>query len=78
MSRPLAIADWSALDEPARTALLRRPAQRDAAAVAERARHIVDDVRARGDAALREYTEQLDGVRLDSFAVSEAEFAADS
>jgi histidinol dehydrogenase len=76
MSRPLAIADWSALDEPARTALLRRPAQRDAAAVAERARHIVDDVRARGDAALREYTEQLDGVRLDSFAVSEAEFAA--
>ena len=74
MSRPLVIADWNTLDEPARGALLRRPAQRDAAAVADRARHIVDEVRTRGDAALRQYTEQLDGVRLDSFEVSDAEF----
>ena len=35
-------------------------------------------MRERGDAALREYTEQLDHVRLDSFAVAvaEDEFAA--
>jgi histidinol dehydrogenase len=68
--------DWAALDEAARDALLRRPAQRDAAGLLERARRIVEDVRARGDEALREYTEQLDGVRLEAFAVGQAEFAA--
>jgi histidinol dehydrogenase len=36
----------------------------------------VGDVRERGDAALREYTERLDKVRLESFAVDAAEFAA--
>ncbi|HET7203886.1 MAG TPA: histidinol dehydrogenase, partial [Steroidobacteraceae bacterium] len=76
MKRPLEILDWVALDESRREALLRRPAQRDAAGLVERARRIVDDVRARGDAALREYTEKLDGVRLESFAVTEMEFAA--
>ena len=32
---------------------------------------IVEDVRERGDAALREYTERLDGVQLESFRVPE-------
>jgi histidinol dehydrogenase len=76
MSRPLAILDWAALDEARRTELLRRPAQRDAAGLLERVRRIVDDVRARGDEALREYTETLDRVRLESFLVSAEEFAA--
>ncbi|HET9694409.1 MAG TPA: histidinol dehydrogenase [Steroidobacteraceae bacterium] len=76
MNRPLDVLDWSVLDEDRRRALLRRPAQRDAAGLMERARRIVDDVRVRGDDALGEYTEQLDGVRLDSFAVTEAEFQA--
>jgi histidinol dehydrogenase len=75
MKSPLDILDWQKLDESARTAVLRRPAQRDAAGLLERARQIVDDVRARGDDALREYTERLDGVRLESFAVTEQEFA---
>ncbi|MEG1197346.1 MAG: histidinol dehydrogenase [Raoultibacter sp.] len=34
---------------------------------------IVEDVKARGDEALRDYTERFDGVALDSFRVSEAE-----
>jgi histidinol dehydrogenase len=66
--------DWSTLPDSDRAELLRRPAQRDAAGLRDKASRIVADVRARGDAALREYTERLDGVRLDSFAVSDAEF----
>jgi histidinol dehydrogenase len=76
MKRALEIVDWLVLDAPGRAALLRRPAQRDAAGLLEQVRRIVDDVRAGGDDAVRRYTEQLDGVRLESFAVSEAEFAA--
>jgi len=72
----LSILDWTALDEAERTAVLRRPAQREAASLLERAGRIVGDVRDRGDAALREYTETLDRVRLESFAVSAAEFSA--
>lgn len=76
MNLPLEILDWSSLDEARRDAVLRRPAQRDAAGLLDRTRRIVEDVRARGDEALREYTEKLDGVRLESFAVTPAEFAA--
>jgi histidinol dehydrogenase len=76
MTASLSILDWSALDEAQRTAVLRRPAQREAASLLERAGRIVADVRGRGDAALREHTERLDKVRLDSFAVGATEFAA--
>jgi histidinol dehydrogenase len=76
MSGPLAILDWAELDESRRAALLRRPAQRDTADLVERVRRIVNDVRARGDEALREYTEALDRVRLESFLVTAEEFAA--
>ena len=31
---------------------------------------IVEDVRERGDAALREYTEKFDGVRIEDFRIS--------
>jgi histidinol dehydrogenase len=76
MKSPLDILDWRKLDEATRAAVLRRPAQRDAAGLLERTRLIVDDVRARGDDALRDYTERLDGVRLETFAVAEQEFEA--
>jgi histidinol dehydrogenase len=72
----LAILDWASLDEAQRAAVLRRPAQREAASLLERTGRIVSDVRERGDAALREYTEKLDKVRLESFAVGADEFAA--
>lgn len=39
-------------------------------------RAILDDVRARGDAAVRDVTERYDGVRLEQFEVTEAEIAA--
>ena len=76
MKSPLDILDWNTLDEARRDAVLRRPSQRDAAGLLDQARRIVDDVRSRGDEALREYTARLDGVQLESFGVSDAEFAA--
>ena len=76
MKTALEILDWTLLDDARRAAVLRRPAQRDAAGLLAQVRRIVEDVRAGGDDALRRYTERLDGVRLESFAVSEAEFAA--
>lgn len=74
MSAALAILDWASLDESARHDALRRPARHDAAALNARVAAIVEDVRARGDAALREYTAELDRARLESFRVTEAEF----
>jgi histidinol dehydrogenase len=38
--------------------------------------HIIGDVRAKGDEALFDYTEKLDGVRLDSLEVDRQEIAA--
>jgi len=76
MTAPLEILDWNELDETRRSELLRRPAQRAAAELMERAGRIVADVRARGDEALREYTAKLDRVSLESFAVTAQEFAA--
>ena len=39
----------------------------------ESAKRIVDDVKVNGDAAVRKYTKQFDGVDLDSFALTEGE-----
>ena len=76
MSVPLDILDWPSLAEDSRREALRRPAQRDASALLEKAGRIVSEVRTRGDAALSEFTAQFDGVRLESFAVGSAEFEA--
>ena len=76
MNAPLAIHDWTTLDEAGRSALLRRPAQRDAAGLATGVAAIVANVRERGDAALREYTAKFDGVEVDDLAVGAAEFDA--
>ncbi|MCL2332488.1 MAG: histidinol dehydrogenase [Actinomycetia bacterium] len=56
-------------------ALLERSGGIDAA-VEDVARTIVEDVRARGDAALREYTARFDGAELGELRVSPAEIAA--
>jgi len=72
----LARHDWTALSAAERTALLRRPAQRDAAELERAVAAIIADVRARGDAALADYSRRFDGVVPDTLAVGEAEFRA--
>jgi histidinol dehydrogenase len=69
------ILDWNRLSPAEQHAALSRPAQRDAKAVAAAAQDIIDAVRARGDAALAEFTQRFDGVRVPDVAVSEQEFA---
>ena len=68
--------DWNALDAEARAQALLRPVQAVAAQTRAAVSALIEDVRARGDAALREITQRFDGVALDSLEVSTAEFAA--
>ena len=70
------IVDWKSLSAAGALAMLRRPALRDAGAIANAARQIIDEVRRDGDAALRDLTQRFDGVQLDAFAVGAEEIAA--
>jgi histidinol dehydrogenase len=67
---------WNSLSKLEQQALLKRPAQRNADAVAASARRIIEQVRRDGDAALLELTEEFDAVRLEGLKVSAAEFRA--
>ena len=68
--------DWNALDDGERTQALRRPVQAVSDALRVGVQAIFDDVEARGDDALRDYTERFDGVALADFEVDDEEFAA--
>lgn len=46
----------------------------DGSSVEQSVRQIISEVRARGDAALYDYTERFDGAKLDALAVSDGEF----
>ncbi len=72
----LSLLEWSSLSADERRAALRRPAQADADGLHRRVREIINDVRARGDQALLDFTERFDGVKLRSLEVDAAEFAA--
>lgn len=76
MNATTAILKWSDIDEAQRSRFLRRPTQAVSADVQAGVAAILERVRQRGDAALRELTLELDGVLLDEFAVAEEEFAA--
>lgn len=67
--------DWNELDAVARDVALTRPVQAVAATTREAVAALLDDVRARGDAALREITQRFDGVALDRLEVTAEEFA---
>ena len=70
------IVDWCDADADTRTELLRRPTQAVAAQTRSAVADVLDDVRTRGDVALRELTERFDRVALDDFEVGADEFAA--
>jgi histidinol dehydrogenase len=72
MSLPL--LSWSVLSPAERAAALRRPTQQDAEELHRRVRDIIATVRARGDEALIEYTQQFDGAAVTELAVTESEF----
>ncbi|HSR64077.1 MAG TPA: histidinol dehydrogenase, partial [Xanthomonadaceae bacterium] len=67
---------WAGLDAGARAALLQRPAQAVAGDVQATVAAVVEGVRARGDAALREYAARFDRVALDDFQVTAREWQA--
>jgi histidinol dehydrogenase len=67
---------WANLGAEERRAILQRPAVEANAETVASVRRILADVRADGDQALKRLTEKLDGVSLDNFKVSAAEFSA--
>ncbi|MBC7983054.1 MAG: histidinol dehydrogenase, partial [Candidatus Obscuribacterales bacterium] len=74
MTSALQIIDWASLSEDQRRVALQRPAQRNAAELFDRVRAIIDDVRARGDAALLDFTQRFDGASLTTLEATAAEF----
>lgn len=56
--------------------LLARPLQQENETIRQRVEQIIERVRHDGDTALRELSDQFDGVRLDSLAVTAEEIAA--
>ncbi len=70
------LAHWTDLDEAGRDALLRRPAVEGDADMRSAVRDILARVKQQGDAAVLDYTERFDGVRLEALSVSAAEFKA--
>lgn len=67
--------DWARLGEDSRRAALQRPTQRIAEQTSSSVAAILDDVRARGDVAVRAFGQRFDGVVLADFQVTTAEFA---
>jgi histidinol dehydrogenase len=67
--------DWSALDEGARAAVLRRPARSASSDLRTSVAQIIGEVRARGDAALRDLTRRFDRVTLRDVLVGEEQRA---
>ncbi len=70
------ILDWNTLDADAQACALTRPVQAVASQTREAVAALIEQVRGVGDVALREITARFDGVALERFEVSEAEFAA--
>ncbi len=70
------ILDWNTLSERERRAALARPTLESRADITAVALEVINTVRAKGDEALRAYTERFDGVKLETLKVSREEFAA--
>ena len=64
---------WKETDEVTRARILRR-AQADIDAVMDQVQPIIDDVKARGDAALREYALKFEKAEIGSIKATEEEF----
>lgn len=69
------LIDWNDCTPAQRRALLQRPTLASSEHIARSVSEILDDVKQRGDAALREYSARFDGVTVDALAVNGAEIA---
>lgn len=67
--------DWAALDGAARIRALERPRRSGGAPIRAEVAAILDDVRTRGDAAVREATRRFDRVEISDIEVSPDEIA---
>ncbi len=72
-SKPI---DWNAITPLEREAALRRPAVALGEAIAATVTGILADVKARGDAALRDFSAKFDRVEVKNWQVSEADMDA--
>jgi histidinol dehydrogenase len=70
------ILDWNTLDKPQRLAALARPRLKARAEASRAAMEIVAKVRISGDAAVRSFTQDFDGVALDSLRVPATQVAS--
>ena len=70
----LTLHDWNTLNAEAQARLLERPTPTDALTLRARVATIIATVRARGDAALLDYTREFDGISLQALAVTPDEF----
>ncbi|MNM45335.1 Histidinol dehydrogenase [compost metagenome] len=70
------ILEWNALEPDGQARALTRPVQTVAAQTRDSVASLITQVRAEGDEALRAISARFDGVALERFEVSEAEFAA--
>ena len=68
--------DWNAISEREREVVLKRPAVRAGATIAETVRGILADVKERGDAALRDFSAKFDRVEVKEWQVPEADIEA--
>jgi len=76
MSAGAPVIDWRTLDSAARRSVLARPQPAVASDLRAGVSAIIADVRARGDAALRELTRRFDACDVERFEVTEEEFSA--
>ncbi len=74
--RAIRIYDWQQLDAADRSAALARPAHTVQSRTLLQAQSIIEAVRTEGDAAVRRYTREFDGVEVATLGVSDAEFAS--
>lgn len=65
---------WNEIDEPLKRRILGR-SQADIASVVRQVEPIIEDVRLRGDEALREYAQKFEGCHLETIQAGEEEFA---
>lgn len=67
------VIDWASLSDSGQQAALARPALADSASLSTQVAEIIRNVRANGDAALRAYSQQFDGLDSNPLALSSKE-----